>query len=323
MKSLARLAIGVLYVMTAQGWAEPAEKQGVLKALDDNHARMVQAFVDQDANAFAACWMPEAVCLAEELPLLQGKDPLCNAFLDAVGGASMHGLEKLDRRLWQSGDFVYETGIYVHRYAFTGREQVQSSAKYYVTVWKKQPDGSWKRAAETWNNQTIPSAEQLEEWRKQTPEDLPFDVLSGQADGTEEGMDAITEQLYGIEKTFHDYFLSDDIEPALAMYSDDARMLSGGRDWCVGKAQIRDMVMNGRKQAKLIGIECDSIASGGDQRLVYIVNRFHWQFTPVGGDGQIYDFYGKGLHIWQKQPDGQWRIVIDINNTNPAPGDTP
>lgn len=312
------------FLTLSQGIAKPLDRQAVLKALDENHARMVQAFVDRDEDAFASCWAPDAVCLAEELPLLQGKDQLCNVFLDAVSGASMHGLEKLDRRIWESGDFVYETGVYVHRYALTGREQVQSNAKSFLTVWKKQPDGSWKRAAEAWNNQPFPSLEQLEEWRKLTAEDIPFTNMDSGTAASSDDEDAILARLAGIEKTFHDDFLSDDVEPAIDIYADNARLFStGSKDWTVGQKQIRELILNSRKHSKLVGIEQDVVASGGDKQMAYIVNRFHWQFKlPDTGD-QVHDFYGKGLHIWQRQADGKWKILIDINNTNPPPGEAP
>lgn len=321
--TLMSMALCALMLFTGRAVAAPAESQSILKALDENHARMVQAFVDRDAEAFASCWMPDIVCAVEELPLIRGREQISSVFLDAVGGASMHGLEKFNRRIWLCGDYVYEAGVYVHRFALTGREEVQSIAKDFVTVWLKQPDGSWLRAAETWNNRAAPASEQLLEWRKQTPEEIPFHVLADQADGADESLNSIIERLDGIEQSFHAVFLSDDVEPAIAMYADDARVLSGEGDWCVGRDQIRDLVMDGRKEVKLIGIECDSIASDGNGRMVYVINRFHWRFTPTGGDGTILNFFGKGLHVWQRQSDGQWKILIDINSTNPAPGETP
>ncbi len=316
------LALCAWMLLSGRGYAETVDPVNVLKALNENHARMVKAFVDRDAEAFATCWMPDAACAIEQLPLLRGKDQLCAVVLDAVGGSSMHGLERLNRRVWICGDHVYETGEYVHRYAMTGREAVQSSAKTFVTIWNKQPDGSWKREAEAWNNRPAPSAELLAEWKTQALQDVPV-VDMNKAEGVSDAeRESIREQLIELEQTFHDVFLADDVKPAIARYTDDARLLSGGSDWLVGKKQIRNWIMDGRKQAKLVGMDCETVASGVDGGMAYAVNRFHWTFTPVGGD-QTFDFYGKGLHIWQRQPDGQWKILIDINNTNPPPGETP
>lgn len=322
MKTIIRIgmALCTLILISVPGHAEPETPQEILKALDKNHTQMVQAFVNRDADAFAACWTPDAVCVIEALPLLRGREQLCSVFLDAVGGSSMHGLERLNREAWKSGDYVYETGVYVHRYALTGREQVQSSAKAFVTVWEKQPDGSWKRAVEAWNNRPAPSSEQLADWRNQSPQDIPFTVVEAPAAVSID----IPAQLAGLEKTFHDYFLTEDVNPAIDMYADDARLFSvGSTDWCVGNKQIRELVLNSRKHSKLVGIEQDVVASGGDNQMGYIVNRFHWQFKLPDTGENVHDFYGKGLHVWQRQADGKWKILLDIHNSNPPPEKTP
>jgi len=315
------ILLSVLVLLSGRGVAGQDAKVSILKRVDENHARMIQAFVDQDAEAFASCWMPDAVCAIGELPLLRGKDQLSAVFMDAVGGSSMHGLERLNRRIWLSGDFAYETGVYVHSYALAGREQVQSSAKSFVTVWQKQSDGSWKRAAEAWNDRPYPSADQLTDWRAQELRNTPCTVVDVPGSGTDGDMSAITKQLSETEQTFHHCFLTDDVEPALAMYTADARLLSGEPEWFVGQDQIRKRILDSRSQSTMVDLVCDVIATGGDDQMAYAANRFLWKLKfPSTGD-QVHAFHGKGLHIWQRQPDGQWKILIDINNMNPPPAE--
>jgi len=38
-------------------------------------------------------------------------------------------------------------------------------------------------------------------------------------------------------------------------------------------------------------------------------------------DGAEQVSYGKYLNVWSKQPDGSWRVVADIGNANPKPGE--
>ncbi len=321
--TLTSMALCALVLVSGRSLAAPANTQSILKALDENQARMVQAFVARDAGNFASCWTPNAICAVEELPLIRGREELSSVFLDAVGGASMHGLERLNRRLWMCGGYVYETGVYVHRFALTGREQVQSNAKNFVTVWVKQPDGSWLRTAEAWNNCPIPSADQLADWREQALQDIPFTVVDAPAADGADDVEKALGQLAGREQTFHRIFLTDDVGPAIDTYTDDVRYLSGESGWFVGKQQLRDWIMAGRKQMTLVGIECEVVARGGDGKMAFVVNRFHWQFKAAETGDQVHDFFGKGLHVWQRQSDGQWKIVIDINNTNPPPGENP
>lgn len=318
MKRMVRLGAGLFLLSLIAGRGQAETDVELLTALNENHETMVQAFVDRDAGAFAGCWTPMAVCAVDELPLIAGRAQLVPVFMDAAGGTAMEELEKLNRRIWRSGGFAYETGVYVHRFAVPGRATVQAKTMTFVTVWQKQPDGSWARAVEAWNNRPAPSGELLEAWRALKPVVTP----AAPAAAPQEGMGALCSMLKEKEKTFHDIYLTNDVEPAMDMYADDARVLSGGNNWCVGKDAIRKLVQDGRKQVRLVSIECDSVACGGNEQSVYVINRFHWQFSPVAGDGQVDDYYGKGLHVWQRQPDGEWKILIDISTTNPASGES-
>ena len=36
-------------------------------------------------------------------------------------------------------------------------------------------------------------------------------------------------------------------------------------------------------------------------------------------DGVEHNNYGKYLNIWQRQPNGDWRVAVDMGNSSPAP----
>jgi ketosteroid isomerase-like protein len=42
-------------------------------------------------------------------------------------------------------------------------------------------------------------------------------------------------------------------------------------------------------------------------------------FTGRGATGTVVQRFGKYLTIWKKQPDGEWRFVVDGGNTSPTP----
>ncbi len=50
----------------------------------------------------------------------------------------------------RSGDIAYETGTYALTSTDKKGKATTSKGKY-VVVWKKQPDGKWKAAADIWN----------------------------------------------------------------------------------------------------------------------------------------------------------------------------
>jgi hypothetical protein len=84
------------------------------------------------------------------------------------------------------------------------------------------------------------------------------------------------EQVAALEKTFHGYFLTEDVNPAIDLYADDARVLIANMEWTMGKERIRDLVLGSRKQVVLASIQRDALATGGDGR------RSTW---PTGSTG--------------------------------------
>ena len=41
--------------------------------------------------------------------------------------------------------------------------------------------------------------------------------------------------------------------------------------------------------------------------------------TVREADGSTATSYGKYLNIWRKQPDGKWKVIVDMGNESPSP----
>lgn len=41
--------------------------------------------------------------------------------------------------------------------------------------------------------------------------------------------------------------------------------------------------------------------------------------TVREADGSTTNSYGKYLNIWRKQPDGKWKVIVDMGNESPSP----
>jgi len=61
-------------------------------------------------------------------------------------------------------------------------------------------------------------------------------------------------------------------------------------------------------------IKADMAASGD---LGYTYGNF--VLTSKNKDGRLVTSYGKYTSIWKKQPDGQWKVVVDVGNSSPDP----
>lgn len=45
----------------------------------------------------------------------------------------------------------------------------------------------------------------------------------------------------------------------------------------------------------------------------------NYVFTSKNKEGKIVTSYGKYTSIWKKQKNGEWKVVVDMGNTNPEP----
>ena len=69
-----------------------------------------------------------------------------------------------------------------------------------------------------------------------------------------------------------------------------------------------------RSGYKLSGL-LDLPDSGAD--LGYTIGTYHMQLPD--GDGNVVEIEGKYLSVWKRQPDGRWKIAVDMFNSNGPP----
>ncbi len=57
------------------------------------------------------------------------------------------------------------------------------------------------------------------------------------------------------------------------------------------------------------------MATSGDLGYTY----GNYIYTAKNKDGKLAASYGKYTSIWRKQKDGQWKVIVDMGNSSPAP----
>jgi uncharacterized protein (TIGR02246 family) len=110
-----------------------------------------------------------------------------------------------------------------------------------------------------------------------------------------------------------------DVERCMSFYADDASALEPGKPMVTGKDAMR------KGMAAFLAIPGMSItfqtakvlvARGGDLAYTHLT----YAMTVNDAKGKPVNDTGKGVMVYRKQPDGKWKIVAEIANSDlPAP----
>jgi ketosteroid isomerase-like protein len=107
-----------------------------------------------------------------------------------------------------------------------------------------------------------------------------------------------------------------DVERILSFWGDDALVLPPGQPLVEGKEAIRAFVA---QSLKIPGFKIhwvsEKISFSPDGQLAYM--RGTNETTLTGPDGKLMTVRGRGITVWRRDPDGQWRCIIDIWNEPP------
>ena len=108
---------------------------------------------------------------------------------------------------------------------------------------------------------------------------------------------------------------SKNVDKTVLYYANDGTVMPPNSPALTGKQAIRAMwqgmlgapnFSGGWTPAKV------DVAQSGD--LAYVTGTY--EFAETGADGKPMTDKGKYLEVWKKQPDGSWKCVADIFNTN-------
>ena len=108
-----------------------------------------------------------------------------------------------------------------------------------------------------------------------------------------------------------------DVEKIISYWTDDAVVIPPGQHVVEGKAAIRTFVI---ESLKIPGFKIhwtsEKVSFSSDGRVAYM--RATNETTVPGPDGKLMTLHGRGITVWRREPDGQWRCAVDIWNDPPA-----
>ncbi len=110
-----------------------------------------------------------------------------------------------------------------------------------------------------------------------------------------------------------------DVDKFVSYYADDASVLMPHMPALTGKAAIRADIAHMMSDPNYsLSFHADRIeaARGGD--MVYTQGTYRATMTDPK-TGQPVTETGKNVAIYRKQPDGSWKCVVDMGNSDPPP----
>ncbi len=147
-------------------------------------------------------------------------------------------------------------------------------------------------------------------------------VVSGCTTQTLIDMEAEMAALREAADAYHEAASALDVQAIVALYADDAIMIPPNADQVEGLEGVRNFAST---FVEIQGLEMRfettrvEVSSGGDMGWTLAISEMTFE-DPDGqpGSDRVRDF-----HVWQKQADGSWKVVVDIWNSElPAVGPT-
>ena len=107
-----------------------------------------------------------------------------------------------------------------------------------------------------------------------------------------------------------------DIDRILSYWTDDAVVLAPSFPPIIGRVSLRGYVENSlRIPGFEISWKSSEVRFSPDLKLAYMFSEN--TVTMNGPNGTPLTTRGRGITIWRREPDGEWRCTVDIWNEGP------
>jgi ketosteroid isomerase-like protein len=147
-------------LLTSCSNAMPDTHDADVAALKDSEAAWVKDAATKDVEKFVAHYTDDASVLIPEAPIFTGKEAIRGALkpmLSDPNFALTFGATKVD--VAKSGELGYTQGPYSMTVSNPKTKAPTTEKGKYLTVYKKQADGTWKAAEDTFMSDAPPPVE--------------------------------------------------------------------------------------------------------------------------------------------------------------------
>jgi uncharacterized protein (TIGR02246 family) len=156
MAGVAMLAIAVSGCGTKT--AAPADSASIEATIKADEKNWMDQFKNRDLEALAGHYADDAVFVSSAGPAANGSTEIRRFFANGLTDKNFtvtFASDKID--VAASGDLAYSRGHYTLTMTNPATKKPEMTTGYYLTVWQKQSDGSWKAVEDF----TAPGAPQV------------------------------------------------------------------------------------------------------------------------------------------------------------------
>jgi len=115
------------------------------KAVRETDAAKMRAWASKDADKIAVFFADDATHFSPNMPALKGRQSIRETFKERLADPNRTvSAEATSIEVSRGGDLAYVIGVYTATSTDPKTKKVMAEKGRYVTVYKKQADGSWK-----------------------------------------------------------------------------------------------------------------------------------------------------------------------------------
>jgi ketosteroid isomerase-like protein len=258
-------------------------------------------------GAAAGDWLDTAVIyLRAGAPIVYGRNAALTVLTAGAPDRATYAWRPLGGAVSRDGTGGYTFGVAATSVSDTDRTPLLH-LDHYIAFWRRGPDGAWRISAYAEIGGTPPpSGTVLPSTELPSARELP---RGPRADAVRRVRDAdsafaLAADLQGTGEAFAAF-----VAPQGGVFS--------GSEFVVGMAAVRALYDEQQRAGGTLNwrpVYADAAQSGD---LGMTVGEY--VFTGRGPNGTVVQRFGKYLTIWQQQPNGDWRFVIDGGNISPTP----
>ena len=135
----------------------PDTRDADIKAVKDVEVAWVKDIATKDADKFTSYYSDDASLLMPNVPIINGKENIRAALKPMLADPNFAlTFQSTRAEASKGGDFVYTVGTYSMTVSNPKDKKPVTDKGKYLTVYKKQTDGSWKAVADM-NNSDMPA----------------------------------------------------------------------------------------------------------------------------------------------------------------------